>query len=83
VSLDIGTGLVMLFPRYLPIIAPIALAFYLGRKKVAPASLGTTRYDTATFGFLFLGTILVIGALLFLPVAGLIPDRSPDPQSRA
>ena len=33
VPLDIGTGLVMLFSRYLPIIAPIAMAFSLGRKK--------------------------------------------------
>ena len=33
VPFDIGTGLVMLFSRYLPIIAPIAMAFYLGRKK--------------------------------------------------
>jgi K+-transporting ATPase ATPase A chain len=73
VPLDIATGLVMLFSRYLPIIAPIAMAFYLGRKKVAPVSLGTMRDDTATFGFLLLGTILVIGALLFLPVAALGP----------
>ncbi len=73
VPLDIGTGLVMLFSRYLPIIAPIAMAFFLGRKKVAPASLGTMRDDTATFGFLLLGTILIIGALLFLPVAALGP----------
>jgi potassium-transporting ATPase potassium-binding subunit len=73
VPLDIGTGLVMLFSRYLPIVAPIAMAFYLGRKKVAPVSLGTMRDDNATFGFLMLGTILVIGALLFLPVAALGP----------
>jgi K+-transporting ATPase ATPase A chain len=73
VPMDIGTGLVMLFSRYLPIIAPIAMAFYLGRKKVAPTSLGTMRDDTATFGFLLLGTIVVIGALLFLPVAALGP----------
>jgi K+-transporting ATPase ATPase A chain len=72
-ALDIGTGLVMLFSRYLPIIAPIAMAFFLGRKKVAPASLGTMRDDTVTFGLLLLGTILVIGALLFLPVAALGP----------
>ena len=43
---DIGTGLVMLFSRYLPIIAPIAMAFYLGRKKAAPATLGTMSDDT-------------------------------------
>lgn len=70
---DIATGLVMLFSRYLPIIAPIAMAFYLGRKKVAPVSLGTMRDDTVTFGFLLLGTILILGALLFLPVAVLGP----------
>ena len=70
---DIGTGLVMLFSRYLPIIAPIAMAFYLGRKKVAPVTLGTMSDDTWTFGFLLLGTILIIGALLFLPVAALGP----------
>ena len=70
---DIATGLVMLFSRYLPIIAPIAMAFYLGRKKVAPVSLGTMRDDTVTFGFLLLGTIVILGALLFLPVAVLGP----------
>ncbi|MGO9769596.1 MAG: potassium-transporting ATPase subunit KdpA [Roseiarcus sp.] len=70
---DIGAGLVMLFSRYLPIIAPIAMAFFLGRKKVAPVTLGTMSDDTWTFGFLLLGTILIIGALLFLPVAALGP----------
>ena len=70
---DIGTGLVMLFSRYLPIIAPIAMAFYLGRKKMAPVTLGTMSDDTLTFGFLLLGTIVILGALLFLPVAALGP----------
>jgi potassium-transporting ATPase potassium-binding subunit len=73
VPLDIGTGLVMLFSRYLPIIAPMAMAFSLGRKKVAPVTLGTMSDDTVTFGFLLLGTIAVVGALLFLPVAALGP----------
>jgi K+-transporting ATPase ATPase A chain len=70
---DIGTGLVMLFSRYLPIIAPIAMAFSLGRKKVAPVTLGTMSDNTFTFGMLLLGTIAVVGALLFLPVAALGP----------
>src|ERR1700723_4377704 len=59
--LDIGTGLVMLFSRYLPIIAPIAMAFSLGRKKVAPVTLGTMSDNTFTFGMLLLGTIAVVG----------------------
>src|ERR1700732_687676 len=70
---DIATGLVMIFSRYLPIIAPIALAASLGAKKSSPFGLGTLRDDTATFGFLLLGTIVIIGALLFLPVAALGP----------
>jgi K+-transporting ATPase ATPase A chain len=49
------------------------MAFYLGRKKVAPTTLGTMRDDNWTFGFLLLGTIAIIGALLFLPVAALGP----------
>jgi K+-transporting ATPase ATPase A chain len=70
---DIATGLVMLFSRYLPIVAPIAMAAYLGAKKASPAGLGTLRDNTATFGLLVLGTVLIVGALLFLPVAVLGP----------
>ncbi len=70
---DIATGLVMLFSRFLPIIAPIALAAGLGMKKVAPFGPGTLRDDTLTFAFLLGGTVIIIGALLFLPVAALGP----------
>ena len=63
----------MLFSRYLPIVAPIAMAAFLGAKKSSPFGLGTLRTDTVTFGALLLGTILIIGALLFLPVAALGP----------
>ncbi len=70
---DIVTGIVIIVSRFLPIIAPVAMAAYLGAKKSAPFGLGTLRDDTATFGFLLLGTVLIIGALLFLPVAALGP----------
>jgi K+-transporting ATPase ATPase A chain len=70
---DIATGLVMLFSRYLPIVAPIAMAAYLASRKPSPAGLGTLRDDTVTFGALVLGTVLIVGALLFLPVAVLGP----------
>jgi K+-transporting ATPase ATPase A chain len=70
---DIATGIVMALSRFIPIIAPIAMAAYLGAKRTSPFSLGTLRDDTPTFGVLLLGTILIIGALLFLPVAVLGP----------
>ncbi len=72
-QLDIATALVMLFSRFVPIIAPIAFAASLAAKKPTPVTLGTLRTDTITFGFVLLGTILLIGALLFLPVAALGP----------
>jgi K+-transporting ATPase ATPase A chain len=70
---DIATGLVMVICRFVPIIAPIALAASLARKKPTPFTSGTLRTDTLTFGALLFGTIVLVGALLFLPVAALGP----------
>jgi len=70
---DIATVIVICISRFIPIIAPIALAAGMGAKKAAPFGLGTMRDDTPTFGFLLIGTIVIIGALLFLPVAALGP----------
>jgi K+-transporting ATPase ATPase A chain len=70
---DIATGLVMLLGRFVPIVAPIALAGSLATKKLTPFTAGTLRTDTLTFGFVILGTILLVGALLFMPAAVLGP----------
>ena len=59
----------MLLGRFIPIVAPLALA----GKKMTPYTVGTLRTDTITFGFVLLGTILLVGALLFLPAAVLGP----------
>jgi K+-transporting ATPase ATPase A chain len=73
VAWDVAVGIVMFIGRYFPILAPLAMAASLGAKKSTPFGPGTLRDDTVTFGGLLLGTILVIGALLFLPVAALGP----------
>lgn len=70
---DIATALVMLLSRFIPIIAPLALAGYMAQKKQTPFTAGTLRTDTLTFAFVLLGTILLVGALLFLPAAVLGP----------
>jgi K+-transporting ATPase ATPase A chain len=70
---DLATGLVMLFSRFIPIIAPLALAASLAAKKKTPFTSGTMRTDTITFGFVLLGTVLLVGALLFLPAIALGP----------
>ena len=45
----------------------------MGAKKAASFGLRTMRDDTPIFAFLLMGTIVIIGALLFLPVAALGP----------
>ena len=70
---DIACGLVMLISRFVPIIAPLAIAGSLAAKKPTPFTAGTMRTDTVTFGFVLLGTILLLGALTFLPAAVLGP----------
>lgn len=73
VAWDIATGLVMVFSRYMPIIATIAMAASLGAKTPAPFGVGTLRTDTPTFGVLLFGTMLIIGALLYLLLVVLGP----------
>jgi potassium-transporting ATPase potassium-binding subunit len=70
---DIAAGFVILFGRFIPIIAPIAMAGFLGVKKSTPFGLGTLRDDTVTFACLLFGTIVIIGALLFMPFVALGP----------
>jgi K+-transporting ATPase ATPase A chain len=48
---DIACGLVMLISRFIPIIAPLAIAGSLAAKKSTPFTVGTMRTDTLTFAF--------------------------------
>jgi K+-transporting ATPase ATPase A chain len=70
---NILTGLVMIFGRYIPIIAPLALAASLAAKPSAPESAGSLRADSATFGVALWSVVVVLGLLMFMPVAVLGP----------
>lgn len=70
---NLATGIVMLLARFIPIILPLAIAGSLAAKKPTPETTGTLRTDTPLFGFVIIGSIVLIGALLFLPVAVLGP----------
>jgi K+-transporting ATPase ATPase A chain len=70
---NILTGLAMLFARYIPIIAPLALAGSLAAKKAAPETAGSLRADSAIFGFTLWSVVVVLGLLMFMPVAVLGP----------
>jgi len=70
---NIGTGIVLLLSRFLPIIGPVAIAGLLARKKYIPEGAGTLPADTATFGVMVLAVIFIIAALAFFPALALGP----------
>ncbi len=70
---NMTTGLVMLFGRYIPMIALLAVAGSLSRKQWVPETVGTFRTDNGLFVGILVGTVLMIGALTFLPAIVLGP----------
>jgi K+-transporting ATPase ATPase A chain len=65
--LNTTIGLAMLVGRFLMIVPIMALAGSLGAKRIAPPSAGTFPVSGFTFVVLLIGTVLLVGALNFLP----------------
>jgi K+-transporting ATPase ATPase A chain len=70
---NIACGLVMLLSRYIPIIAPLALAGALAAKPAAPETAGSLSAESGTFGLTLWAVIVVLGLLMFMPAAVLGP----------
>jgi K+-transporting ATPase ATPase A chain len=70
---DLLGGATMMLARFIPIVFTLAIAGALIRKRVSPAGLGTMRTDTPTFGGLVIFTVVLVGALTFLPALLLGP----------
>jgi K+-transporting ATPase ATPase A chain len=71
VPLNVATGTVMLLARFIPIILPWP-SRVVGRKKPAPKP-GHLAHGYVAVRMVILGSVVFIGALLFLPVAVLGP----------
>ena len=63
----------MLIGRFLMIIPIMALAGSMVKKKIAPPSAGTFPVSGTLFTILLLGTVILVGALNFLPALALGP----------
>ena len=74
---NIATGLVMLLSRYIPIIAPLALAGALAAKPAAPETAGSLRADSATLW------IHAVGRDRHSRPADVHAGRGPRPDCRA
>ncbi|MBN8246248.1 MAG: potassium-transporting ATPase subunit KdpA [Verrucomicrobia bacterium] len=70
---NVTLGLAMLLGRYLMILPILALAGSLVAKRSSPPGAGTFPVAGGTFVLLLLGTVLLLGALNFLPVLALGP----------
>jgi K+-transporting ATPase ATPase A chain len=70
---NVATGIDMLIGRFVPIAAYLSVAGSLATKKAVPPSAGTFPTDSALFGFLLVGVIVIVAALTFFPVLALGP----------
>jgi potassium-transporting ATPase potassium-binding subunit len=70
---NITTAIAMLAGRFGLAALALALAGQFARQRRLPITAGTFPNDTPTFGALVLGTILLVGALCFLPALALGP----------
>ncbi|MGH7997445.1 MAG: potassium-transporting ATPase subunit KdpA [Opitutaceae bacterium] len=70
---DVTLALAMLIGRFLMIVPILALAGNLAGKRSVPESAGTFRVEGLTFVVLLIGTVLLVGALTFLPALAMGP----------
>ena len=66
-------GFAMLFSRFWLIVPVLAIAGSLASKKIVPVSSGTLPTHTPLFVVLLIGTVLMVGALTFVPALALGP----------
>jgi K+-transporting ATPase ATPase A chain len=66
-------GICMFVARYWLIVPTLAIAGALARKKIVPQSAGTLPTHTPLFVTMLVGTIVVVGALTFIPALALGP----------
>jgi K+-transporting ATPase ATPase A chain len=70
---NIALGLAMWIGRFWLIVPVLALAGSLAAKKRIPAGAGTMPTHTPLFVMLLIGTVILVGALTFVPALGLGP----------
>ena len=70
---NIALGLAMLISRYWLMIPTLAIAGSLARKKYTPPGAGTLPTHRPLFVVMVVGTVLLVGALTFVPALALGP----------
>ena len=73
VPYNITLALAMLFGRFVMLVPVLALAGNLAKKKILPPSEASFPASGPTFVIILIGTVIVVGALTFLPALALGP----------
>jgi len=66
-------GIIILLGRYLPIFGQLLIAGYLANKKIRPETEGTLKVENLSFLVLFIGVMIIIGGLIFMPALAVGP----------
>ena len=70
---NLSCAVALILARFIPILAPLAVAAYLAGKRVAPTTSGSLAVETPTFALLTLAVIVMFALLSFFPVLALGP----------
>ncbi|HEX4222602.1 MAG TPA: potassium-transporting ATPase subunit KdpA, partial [Pseudonocardiaceae bacterium] len=66
-------GIVMLFGRFIPILAVLALGGSLAAQRKVPETSGTLNTASPLFASMLGGTVLLVAAIVFIPALSLGP----------
>jgi potassium-transporting ATPase potassium-binding subunit len=70
---NVAGGLIMLFGRFVPMVAMLAIGGALARQPEIPSGPGTLKTSSVTFTLYLVGFLLIVTGLLFLPVLAMGP----------
>ncbi len=70
---NVSCSVALILGRFIPILAPLAVAACMAGKRVAPTTAGSLAVETPTFALLTLGVIVMFALLGFFPVLVLGP----------
>ncbi|MCI4332372.1 MAG: potassium-transporting ATPase subunit KdpA [Thermoplasmata archaeon] len=70
---NVAGGLIMLFGRFVPMVAMLAIGGALARQPDIPVGAGTLKTSSVTFTLYLVGFLLIVTGLLFLPVLAMGP----------
>ncbi len=70
---NLSCGIVILLARYVPIALQMMIAGSFARKKIRPETAGTLKVENFSFLVLFVGVLVIISGLVFIPALALGP----------